>query len=206
MRLLIIIGLSAWGCLAQEHLITVPAGTKIPLTLTSALGTETARPGDPVRAETTFPLAVGANVAIPTGSYAEGVIDKVKKRGRNAGFDVNFTRLIFANGYTVSLAGSSTVPGAARPASPAGPAPAAAPAPGMASHLQATPGLTPLPSVGPNKGLIIGLVASGVAAAVITGVAFGRRGGGVYLDVGSALEMVLASPLPLDAAKLPATP
>jgi hypothetical protein len=199
MRLLIMVGLSAWGCLAQAQLITIPAGTKIPLTLTSALGTRTARVGDPVRAETTFPVAIGGEVAIPNGTFVEGAIDQVRRRGRNAGFDMHFTRLIFANGYTPSFAGSSTVPGGAGAASPG---PPAAPAPGMASNLQASQGLTPPAPVGPNKGLIIGLAAGGAATAIITAVVFGRRGGGVYLDVGSALEMVLANPLLLDKAKL----
>ncbi len=205
MRLIAIAGFAgALGCLAQAQLVTVPAGSKISLKLTSALSTRTSRPGDAVRAETAFPVAVGGNVAIPTGTYVEGAIDKVRRSGRKAGFDVHFARLIFANGYTVPLTGSSTVPGAPASGVAAGPAPPDAAPAGMASHLQAEPGLTPPPSVGPSKGLIIGIGATAAATAIVTAVLLGRRGGGLYLDAGSALEMVLTSPLPLDAAKLSA--
>jgi len=211
MRLLAITGL-ALGCLAQAQTITVPQGTKIPLRLTGPLNSMTVRVGDPVRAETAFPVAVDTKVAIPAGAYVEGAIDKITKRGAHAGFEMHFTRLIFGNGYTVPISGSSSSTLTADLELPEGPDAVGG---GMASLqsscplppcLPTTPTLTQPPMPGPNRGLIIGLVAAGTAVAIILGVALSRRGGGMYLDAGSSLEMVLASPLPLDAAKLPAGP
>ena len=81
--------LTALGCLAQQPAppaaaspaITVPAGTKIPLRLTSPLGTKTAQAGDAVHAEAAFPVTAGSTVAIPPGTYVEGVIDEVRSAG-----------------------------------------------------------------------------------------------------------------------------
>jgi hypothetical protein len=95
--------LTALGCLAQQPAppaagsaaITVPAGTKIPLRLTSPLGTKTAQAGDAVHAEAAFPVTAGNTVAIPPGTYVEGVIDEVTPRGRHAGFAMHFTRMVF---------------------------------------------------------------------------------------------------------------
>ncbi len=98
--------LTAFGCQAQEPAqpaagapaITVPAGTKVPLRLTSPLGTKTARPGDTVHAEAAFPVTVSNKVAIPPGTYLDGVIDQVTRRGSHAGFTMHFTNMVFANG------------------------------------------------------------------------------------------------------------
>jgi hypothetical protein len=138
------------------------------------------------------------------GTYAEGTLDKVTPRGSHAGFEVHFTRLIFANGYTVDLAGASARTSALRPLRPVH---VCGPAPQALTPLQ-TPTLTPPKAVGPNKGLIIGLGGGGVAAAAVLGILLGHRGGGVYLDAGAKLEMALQSPLTLDLARVtaPATP
>ena len=211
MRQLAITGL-ALACLAQAQMITVPQGTKIPLRLTSPLNTGTARVGDPVRAETAFPVAVDTKVAIPAGAYVEGAIDKVTKRGAHAGFEMRFTRLIFGNGYTVPISGSSTSTLAASLDLPDAPD---AIGNGMASLqsscplppcLPPTPTLTQPSMPGSRMGLAIGLAVATTAIAILATVILSRRGGGMYLDAGSSIEMVLASALPLDAAKLPAGP
>jgi hypothetical protein len=205
MRLLAIAALSATACLAQAPFVTVPAGTKIPLSLASPLSTKTARVGDAVRAQTAFPVAVGANVAIPTGTYVEGVIDKVRQRGHNAGFDVHFTRMLFANGYTVPLSGSTTAPLVAGLDVPELPD---ATAPGMAEGFQPSlaPTLTQPSLPGPKIGLFVGIAAAGTAL-MVAAILFGRHsGGGLYLDAGFALEMVLSMPLPLEPSKLPTSP
>jgi hypothetical protein len=50
---------------STNQTITIPAGTRIPLSLTSPITNKEARPGASVRAVTTFPVAVGAQTAIP---------------------------------------------------------------------------------------------------------------------------------------------
>jgi hypothetical protein len=70
--------------------------------------------------------------------------------------------------------------------------------------LPVTPTLTPLPNPGPNKGLIIGGVLATVAVGIVAAILLGRHGGGgLYLDAGAPLQMVLQFPLSLEVAKLP---
>jgi len=130
MRMFLMLLLSASSCLAQEtppgapqpateprqqapvdqmeETITVPAGTRVQLALANPLRTSAARTGDTVRAVTTFPVTVAKDLAIPLGSYVEGSIVKVGKRGstRFDGLQVQFRQIVFANGYNVALDGS----------------------------------------------------------------------------------------------------
>ncbi len=89
--------------------ITVPAGTEIPLRLAQGISTRNAKPGDPVYAETAFPITQNDRIVIPAGTYVQGRISDVKRPGRVKGraeFLMHFTTLIFRSGYTVMLPGS----------------------------------------------------------------------------------------------------
>src|SRR6266542_1459673 len=72
---------------ASPHAATlvVPAGTKIPVALKHAISTKSARPGDTVYAQTTFPVAVENRLLIPAGTYVQGVITSIKRPGRVKG-------------------------------------------------------------------------------------------------------------------------
>jgi hypothetical protein len=206
--------LTALGCLAQESTpaaagspaITLPAGTKVPLRLTSPLGTKTARPGDAVHAEAAFPVTAANTVAIPPGTYLEGVIDQVTRRGRHAGFTMHFARMVFTNGYTVALSAATadTRAGLLRTGDPLAAASANPDALAGGMALQSTPTVSQPPMPGPNKGLFIGIGAGSAAAAVVVGVILGRRGGDLYLKAGWRFEMVVADTLSLDAEKVAA--
>ena len=90
----------------QKSTITVPAGTKVVLALTSPIWARTAKVGDSVHAATAFRVAVGNDMAIPPGTYVEGRIDSLARPGwlsNHAEFQLHFTKLVFANGYTVEL-------------------------------------------------------------------------------------------------------
>ncbi len=213
MRLLILTTLlTGLGCLAQEPApataappaITLPAGTKVPLRLTTPLGTKTARPGDTVRAEVIFPVTTANAVAIPAGTFAEGTVDQVTSRGPHAGFGMHFVKLVYSNGYTVPLSAATADTRAAVVGT--GDPGAAAPAGAMAFSSTPTPPTPTVtaPSVGPSKGLVIGLSTGITAAVLIVGLAVGRRGGTVYLQAGWKFEMTLADALSLDAAKVAA--
>jgi len=89
--------------------ITIPAGTKVIAAMTSPVWSKTVKPGDPVYTTTAFPVAIDNQMAIPPGTYAQGTIDAVTKPTRKtntADFQIHFTALIFANGYTVELPAS----------------------------------------------------------------------------------------------------
>ena len=101
--------------------IAVPAGTTVSLTLTHAIMAKTAKVGDDVYAESAFPVAVNGQMAIPPGTYVQGQIDTLARPGifsPHAQFQIHFTKLIFANGYTVYI---PSLPAAAPGASPAPP-------------------------------------------------------------------------------------
>ena len=101
---------------SAANTITVPAGTKLLMKLKSGVNTKTAKAGDGVYLETDFPISINNTMAIPPGTYVQGVIDNVKRSGRVKGRAevlFHFTTLIFPNGYTVSVPGAvNDVPGA----------------------------------------------------------------------------------------------
>ena len=60
-------------------MLTIPAGTRVPLSLKQAISTKTAKDGDPVYAETAFPFVVNERVVIPAGTYIQGKIERVQR-------------------------------------------------------------------------------------------------------------------------------
>jgi hypothetical protein len=195
MRLLAFTLLTAASCLAQA--IDVPAGTKVGLRLTSPLATKTAQPGDAVHAEAAFPVTAANNVAIPPGTYVEGVIDQITRRGAHAGFTMHFTKMVFSNGYTVTLSAATAETRRAGLLPPAD-----VPAGGMALQPSTAPTAPQPPSVGPNKDVFIGIGVGTAAAVTALAVIFGHRGGDVYMRAGWRFEMVLTDSLSLDAGKV----
>jgi hypothetical protein len=93
----------------------VPAGTKIPIQLRQAVSTKNAQAGDPIYAQTTFPIVVDGATVIPAGTYASGVVDTAKRAGRIKGaaeLQFHLTTLIYPNGYALELAAAiDQVPG-----------------------------------------------------------------------------------------------
>ena len=90
----------------QKQTITVPAGTTVALSLTRPLWAKTTNVGNVVYSVTAFPVAVGNDMAIPPGTYVEGQIDGLTRPhwlSQHAEFQLHFTKLVFANGYTVEL-------------------------------------------------------------------------------------------------------
>ena len=158
--------------------IVIPAGTTVSLALTSPILAKTAKAGDSVYAQAAFPVAVNNQMAIPPGTYVQGQIDTLTRPGwlsPHAQFQIHFTKIIFANGYTVELPGPRKV----RTGQP--------PAP-QASAASATP-LAP---------------ADDVIAAVANAYAQVSSASDVLLDNGSQIEMVLQVPLRLNAANVAA--
>jgi hypothetical protein len=97
------------------NVIMIPAGTRVALVLKHAVTTKSARVGDGIYLQTSFPVTVNDRIVIPPGTYVQGVIDEIKRPGRVKGRAqvlFHFTTLIFPNGYTVSIPGSiESVPG-----------------------------------------------------------------------------------------------
>jgi hypothetical protein len=201
--------------------ITVPAGTAIPLTLMSVVRSKSTKPGDSVRAVVAFPVTVGAQLAIPAGTYVDGDIVSVSAKplsNRQPSFRAHFTRLIFSNGYSVPLSGENTqaflFP--AEPGAPANEVAELVPLQFPGQHfamgegqIGSSPPTQPtLPQVGPSKGAVIGGVLGGFAALTIGMIVWAHHRVNSYdfaaFDVGWQFEMVLDGPVTIDAARVAA--
>lgn len=198
---------------AQRETFTIPAGTRVPLTLTNPIWTRTAKPGDSVRAVTAFPVTVGTQVMIPPGTYVEGSLEKVIKRDSrgNPALQAHFTRIVFSNGYAVDLAGTMAQ---ARAESPNAGLPERSAAERQSAEgmefgggmgLPQQPGPPPLPRLGPSPAKVAGIAAGAAAAGIVTLVLLARhRGADALFDAGWQFEMILQSPLSLDAERVSA--
>ena len=140
--------------------ITVPAGTKIPLVLKQGITTKNAHVGDPVYAQTSFPITMNDHIAIPSGTFVQGEIRQVQRPGRVKGraeLLMNLTSMIFPNGYTVALPGA----------------------------VQGTPGNAGTNGVKDKEGTIAGDSSKGKDVGTIVGTAIPGAGIGAIADQGS---------------------
>ena len=86
--------------------VTVPAGTRVGVVLQNGISTRSAKAGDSVYLQTSFPITVGNRIVIPVGSYLRGELLDSKRPGRVKGrgeFRMKLNTLILPNGYTVDL-------------------------------------------------------------------------------------------------------
>jgi hypothetical protein len=202
--------------LAPSSAILVPQGTSVPLTLVSPIKSKSTKPGDTVRAVVAFPVTVGTQLAIPAGTYVEGMVTAVTARAPHThlpSVQIHFTRLLFANGYSAQLDGANTDarmtlpitdPRATYELAFAGDgAPFLGEGFGAAGQT-----LPPLPRPGPNPAVVGGAIAGGFAAILIALLVAARHNvkntDFLLFDNGWQFQMVLNSPLTLDAAKVAA--
>ena len=85
---------------------TVPAGTKILLSLKNEISTRVAMPGDPVYLVSDFPVVENGVVVLPPGMYVKGIIDSVHRPGKIKGraqIQMHFASMIFPNGVEYRL-------------------------------------------------------------------------------------------------------
>jgi hypothetical protein len=187
----------------------VPAGTKVLLSLKSAINTKTARPGDGVYLESTFPVVVDGHVLIPNGVYVQGVVDRVVRPGRVKGraqIGMHFTSLIFPNGQVVQIPGSvNSLPGSAGPKVKG--SEGTIEQQGQAGRDTGT--VLKGAGYGAGAGAIGGIAGGNPGAGLAYGGAAGAAAGAIYtlftrgddinIPTGSPIEMVLQRPMSLAA-------
>jgi type IV secretion system protein VirB10 len=161
---------------ADAKTISIPAGTKVPLALKQAISTKSAKEGDPVYAETTFPFVVNDRIIIPAGTYVQGKITHIKRPGRIKGraeLLMHFTSMIYPSGYTVLLPGSvENMPGAEK------------------TSMKDEEGTIRQDG---EKGKDIGTVAQTASTgAIIGGVTNGGKGAGIGAAGGGAVGLAIA--------------
>jgi type IV secretion system protein VirB10 len=195
---------------SDAHQITLPAGTKIPIALKNTISTKANHEGDPIYAQTTFPVVINDKVVVPPGTYVQGKISSIKPAGHIKGRAevlIHFTSLIYPSGYTVLLPGSienapsvdngkvkdkeGTIQGDSNKGKTA--ATIAAPA--------ADGALTGAVIHG-GEGALIG---AGIGGAVGTAIAALTRGNEVKMGPGTTLEVVLQRDVVVDGSRITAT-
>jgi len=195
----------------ETNSIEVPAGTKVLLSLRSAIHTKTAKPGDGVYLSSNFPVVVDNRVAIPTGVYVQGVIDSVVRPGRvkgRAAVHMHFTSMIFPNGTVVNIPGVvSGLPGSAGPSVQKEGEIQQSSEKGKDAGTVARTTISGA-SLGTIGGAVAGSPGVGAGIGAAAGAAVGlvstlfTRGSDVVLNAGQGVEMVLQRPLTITEANL----
>ena len=192
---------------SEKPMLTIPAGTKVPLSLKQAISTKTAKDGDPVYAETAFPFVVNERVVIPAGTYIQGKIERVQRGGHVKGRAevlIHFTSMIYPNGYTVMLGGSvENTPGAEKTSMKDSEGTIRQDSEAGKKAREAAEGATTGAVIGAitngGKGAGIGAGVGGVA-----GLAVGMlsRGADVRLEPGTSIEMEIQREVTVDASRI----
>jgi hypothetical protein len=191
---------------ASERAVIVPAGTKVLLQLKSPIDTKSARVGDGIYAQTSFPVTQDNVVVIPAGTYVKGEIAQVERAGRIKGraqILFHFNSMIFPNGYTVDLPGAlKSEPGATNSniADEEGTVRANGQKgkdAGTVAKTGATGAVVGTVGTGSAKGAGIGGLAG---AAVGLGQVLFTRGQDVRIEQGTSLEMVIQRPLTVEVS------
>jgi type IV secretion system protein VirB10 len=192
---------------ARSTALTIPAGTKVPLALKQAIATKTAKEGDPVYCETTFPFVVNDRIVIPAGTYIQGKISRIQRAGRVKGraeLLMHFTSMIYPSGYTVMLPGSvENMPGADKTSMKDSEGTVRQDSDkgkdiGTVASTASTGAVIGGLGAG-GKGLGIGAAAGGLAGLAI---AMLSRGNDVRLEPGTSIEMIIQREVTLDASRI----
>jgi hypothetical protein len=196
----------------QPQTYTVPAGTKVLLSLKSAINTKTAQHGDGVYLVSSFPVVENARVMIPVGVYVQGVVDRVQRPGRVKGraqLDVHFTTMIFPNGQVVEVPGVlNSLPGSDGPrvkGSEGEVEQAGSKGRDVGTVLKGAAIGAEAGAIGGGvngnygKGIGYGSLAGAAAGAIYT---LFTRGNEIVIPSGTSVEMVLQRPLVLQQSQL----
>jgi len=189
--------------------LTIPAGTKIPISLRNAISTQGNHQGDPVYAQTTFPVVVDDRIVVPAGTYVQGKISSIKPAGRIKGRAevlMHFTTLIYPSGYSVMLPGSlENAPAVdkAKVKDREGTIQADSNA-GKTAETIAQPAATGALIGAVSHGGEGALIGAGVGGAVGTAIAALSHGNEVKLTPGTTFEVVLQREVSIDASRIKA--
>jgi hypothetical protein len=91
---------------SAPQMITIPAGTKLPLVLRNGVSSRTAKPGDSIYFETIYPVAQEERIVIPMGTFVRGELLDIKRPGKVKGrgeIRIRLLAMTFPNGHVVSL-------------------------------------------------------------------------------------------------------
>lgn len=66
---------------ATQETVTIPAGTRLALVLTQPVQSRYVHRGDDIYAQTTSPVSSGNETVIPAGTFVQGTVEKLGRRG-----------------------------------------------------------------------------------------------------------------------------
>jgi hypothetical protein len=188
--------------------LTIPSGTKVPLSLKQSVSTKNAREGDAVYAVTTFPVVINDHILIPAGTYVQGRISSVKRGGHVKGRAevlMHFSTLIYPSGYTVVMPGAvENVPGAEKTSMKDEEGTIRQDSQtGEKAKTVATAAGTGAVIGGVSDGVKGGLIGAGVGGGIGALIGLVSRGSDVRMEAGATLEMVIQRDVPLDSNRVP---
>jgi hypothetical protein len=186
--------------------ITIPSGTRFAVVLQNGISTRSAKAGDSVYFQTSFPITQNNRIVIPVGSYLRGELLESKRPGRVKGkgeVRLRLDTLIFPNGYTVDLnaaprsadtGGKETMDSEGKVTGPSG----------KGKDVETVASTTATGAVigaiaGGGKGAGIGAGVGGLAG---LGAVLLTRGPEAELPRGSTLDIVLEHELSLDGRQI----
>jgi hypothetical protein len=188
--------------------VSVPEGTRLLTQLAEPIRTRSAKAGDSVYLETTFPISGANEILIPAGTGVLATLDKLKSHWSDpprVELDLHMTQLLYANGYIATAA----APAHATSSSDAW----------LRPDRQGTEGPAAIGTALGLGGAAIGSAANGRQGAAVGSVIGGLvgtavaafsalRSRGMSLEAGLPLEIVLQGPIALDEqrAAAPAPP
>ena len=188
--------------------LVVPAGTRVPIALKHAISGKSARVGDSIYAQTTFPIALDNRLLIPAGTYVQGVISRITRPGRVKGRGevlFHFNTLVFPNGYTVSLPGSvEGMPGEehARVNGKEGTIQQEGEKGRDAATVAKVGATGAAIGAAAGRGLKGAGIGGGLGAATGLGIAMLTRGSDIHLPAGTTIEMVLGRAVILEESRI----
>jgi type IV secretion system protein VirB10 len=186
--------------------MVVPAGTRIPLTLKQGISTRNAHIGDPVYAQTSFPIVQNNSIVIPSGTFVQGTVNHIVRPGRVKGraqIQMSFTSMIFPSGYTIVLPGAVQGTPGSKDTDIKGTEGTIQQTGSVGKDVQTIAATTiPGAAIGAiadgGKGAGIG---AGVGGAVGLATVLLTRGPDIQLDQGASLEMVLERNIVINQAR-----
>jgi len=192
--------------------VTLPTGTHVMLVLRNALSSKIVKPGDAVYLQTSFPVMQDGRVAIPAGTYVQGMVDHAKRSGvfkGRAEVQMHFTHLVFPNGYMVNMVsqlGSADSYDSQKVEDKEGTVKAEGTKGRDAATIAGAAGVGGLSGgfgTGTWRGAGIG---TGVGAAVGLATVLFTRGKEVRFEPGTSIEMVLQRPIQVDLSRVASDP
>ena len=194
--------------------VIIPAGTRIALVLTHPIQSRYIHRGDAIYAQVTSPVNSGNQVVIPPGTFVQGKVDNLERKGGRGELRLQSMSITFPDGYVAPIPGPVTLE------SDSG---YALKDPGKGRVI----GMFALPGAGLGLGALVGHEAGGKGTN-INGMTFNPGGlkstaigsivglavGGIaslvmltsshnfFLDVGTPVDLVLQQPLALQQRQI----